>query len=120
MFYMGRGSDGRLPAYSQTDLVAQHEFRLGGNRRLQLSLNILNLFDQRIATNFWPTENASGKYINFDEPAFYAHRVDVAALKATTPGWKADPRFMIEGATVSTTPGYQMPIQARVGVKLLF
>jgi hypothetical protein len=120
MFYMGRGSDGRLPAYSQTDLVAQHEFRLGGNRRLQLSLNILNLFDQRIATNFWPTENASGKYINFDEPAFYAHQVDVAALKATTPGWKADPRFMIEGATVSTTPGYQMPIQARVGVKLLF
>jgi hypothetical protein len=122
VFYMGRGSDGRLPTYSQTDLSVQHEFKVGGNRRIQIGLNVMNLFNQRIATNFWPTENASNRFINFDEPAFYRHEVDVAALKATTPGWVADPRFMIEGGSKDTTraPGWQMPRQARIGVKLLF
>ena len=33
MFYMGRGTDGRMSTYSQTDLVAQHEFKLRGNHR---------------------------------------------------------------------------------------
>jgi hypothetical protein len=121
MFYMGRGSDGRLPVYSQTDLIAQHEFKIGsGHRRIQVSLNVLNLFNQAAPTNFFATENASGKSLDFEEPAFYAHQVDVAALKATTPGWKADPRFMKEGASVSTASGWQLPRQARVGVKLLF
>ncbi len=120
MFYMGRGSDGRLPTYSQTDLVAQHEIKLGGNRRVQVSFNILNLFDQRVATNYYPTENAQGKYVNFDEPAFYRHQVDVGALRATTPGWRADPRFMLEGASINNTPGYQLPRQARLGLRFLF
>jgi hypothetical protein len=120
MFYMGRGSDGRMPTYSQADLMAQHEFKIGGNRRVQLSLNVLNLFNQRIATNYWATESASGKYINFSEPAFYLHQVDVGALRATTPGWRADPRFMMEGVSINNTPGYQLPRQARFGVKFLF
>jgi hypothetical protein len=120
MFYMGRGSDGRMPTYSQADLVAEHEFRLGANRRFQVSLNVLNVLNQRVATNYWPTENASGKSLDFNEAAFYAHQVDVASLKATTPGWAADPRFMQEGATVSTTAGYQMPREVRVGFRFLF
>ena len=120
MFYMGRGSDGRMPTYSQTDFVAQHEFRFKGTRAIQVSLNILNLFGQATPTNFFATENASGKYLDFDEADFYAHRVDVGALKAATPGWTADPRFMMEGATLNNTSGYQFPRQARLGVKFLF
>ena len=120
MFYMGRGSDGRMPTYSQIDLNAQHEFKLGSRYRLQVSVNVLNLFDQRVATNYWATENANGKYVNFDEPAFYAHTLDVATLKTTTPGWKADPRFMQEGASIAPAPGYQAPRQVRLGVKFLF
>lgn len=120
MMYMGRNSDGRMPVYSQTDLVVSHDFKVGGSRRLQLSLNIMNLFNQDIATNYFQTENASGKYLDFTESEFYAHKVDVAALKATTAGWKADPRFMKEGATLGNTSGYQLPRQARIGVKFLF
>jgi hypothetical protein len=41
-------------------------------------------------------------------------------MKATTPGWAADPRFMKEGLTATNTPGYQFPRQARLGVKFLF
>ncbi len=120
MFYMGRGSDGRLPAYSQIDLNAQHEFALSSRFRLQVSVNVLNLFDQAVATNFFARENASGKHLDFNEADFYAHRVDVASLKATTPGWAADPRFMVEGATLNNPAGYQLPRQMRFGVKLLF
>jgi hypothetical protein len=120
MFYTGRGSDGRMPTYSQTDFIAQHEFRFKGTRAVQVSLNILNLFGQATPTNFFATENASGKYLDFGEADFYAHKIDVGALKSTTAGWTADPRFMMEGATLTNTSGYQFPRQARLGVKFLF
>lgn len=120
IFYLGRGSDGRLPVYSQTDFVAQHEFKLKGARSIQVSLNILNLFGQSAPINFFATENASGKYLDFNEADFYAHKVDLAALKATQPGWAPDPRFLMEGATISNATGYQFPRQARLGVKFLF
>ncbi len=120
MFYMGRGSDGRMPMYSQVDFTAQHEFKVGSRYRVQVMVNVLNLFNQRVATNYYATESASGKYLDFDEAAFYAHEVDVAALKATTPGWAADPRFLVEGWGNTSAPGYQMPRQTRFGVKFLF
>ena len=53
--YLGRMSDGRTPTFSQTDLLVQHEFGVGGNRRLQLSLNVLNLFNQDTATGRFST-----------------------------------------------------------------
>ena len=31
--------------------IVQHEFKIGGSRRVQLSANVLNLFNQRIVTN---------------------------------------------------------------------
>ena len=120
MFYMGRASDGRMPTYSQIDLNVQHEFKVGGRYRVQISANVLNLFNQATPTNFYATENASGKYPRLHEAAFYAHRVDMAALKGTTPGWAPDPRFMVEGYGTTTASGYQMPRQTRFGVKFLF
>ena len=47
-FYAGRGSDGRTPAVSQTDLNVQDTIRLGGRKgqRLTLGLNVLNVFNQ--------------------------------------------------------------------------
>ena len=82
MFYMGRGSDGRMPTYSQTDLVRPARVQGGRGKRLQLSLNVLNLFNQATATNFFPTENISGEALEFDEADFYAHKLDFQTLKA--------------------------------------
>ena len=47
-FYAGRGSDGRTPAVSQTDLNVQSSIRLGGRKgqQLTLGLNVLNVFNQ--------------------------------------------------------------------------
>ena len=46
VFYAGRGSDGRTPALSQTDVSVQYVLALGGSKRLTVGLNVLNLFDQ--------------------------------------------------------------------------
>ena len=47
--YLGRLSDGRTPTFSQTDLFVQHTFKVGGNKGLQFSLNVLNLLNQDTA-----------------------------------------------------------------------
>jgi Carboxypeptidase regulatory-like domain/TonB dependent receptor len=49
-FYEGRGSLGRTPVEQAADLLVQQDFRFGGNRRLNLSVNITNLFDSDMAT----------------------------------------------------------------------
>jgi len=55
VFYMGRMSDGRTPTLSQTDLFLRHDVKLRG-RTLALSLNVLNLFDQKTAINIYNNE----------------------------------------------------------------
>ena len=45
--YLGRDSDGRTPTFSQTDVCVQHD----SARRCQVSLNVLNLFNQDTATS---------------------------------------------------------------------
>ena len=112
IFYKGRGADGRMPVYSQTDLYVQHEFKLSGAKRIQISLNVLNLFNQGTATNYFQTENISGEALSFDEADFYAHKLDFQQLKAEQK-LGTDPRFLLDN-------GYQTPIQARIGFKLLF
>jgi outer membrane receptor protein involved in Fe transport len=111
-FYAGRGSDGRMPVYSQTDLQVQHEFKVGGRRAFQISLNVLNLLNQKTATNFFATENKSGFTLDFNEADFYGHKLDFTTLKAAQK-MEFDPRFM-------KFNGYQEPIQARVAFKFLF
>ena len=44
-------SDGRTPTFSQTDMLVQHGFRIGGGRQLQVSFNVLNLFNQDTAVS---------------------------------------------------------------------
>ncbi len=109
--YLGRASDGRTPMFSQTDVQIQHEFRIAGDRRLQLSLNVLNLFNQDTATAKFSTYQYSGGVIP-DEAAFYAGTQTLASL-ITAQGVPQDSRFLMDSA-------FQAPIQARFGVKFVF
>ena len=43
----GRGSLGRTPMLSQTDLLVSHEFGLAGTKKLRLEFNALNIFNQQ-------------------------------------------------------------------------
>jgi hypothetical protein len=110
--YYGRFSDGRTDTFSQTDLFVQHEFRLGGEKRLQLSFNVLNLFNQSAAISKHSTYDRVDGIDIPSEAAFYSGQLDFDQLIAAQ-GVEQDPRFLLDN-------DYQAPLQARVGVKFLF
>jgi hypothetical protein len=113
MQYLGRLSDGRMPTYSQVDLNLTQEFRMGGNKRLQLMFNVLNLFNQDTAVNRFITYNDSSQGVLFDEAAFYAGSLKVDQALVDRQITLTDPRFLLDS-------DYQTPIAARFGVKFLF
>jgi hypothetical protein len=108
--YLGRGSDGRTPMFSQTDMFVQHTFRMG-DRGLQLSLNVLNLFNQDTAVGKFSTYHKTGTSgVLIDERAFYTGTQTISSLLGTV---IPDPRFLMENS-------FQAPILARLGVKFTF
>ncbi len=109
--YAGRGSDGRTPMFSQTDMFVQHTFRVAGDRSLQLSFNVLNLFDQSTTTSRYSTYHKTNGVVP-DEVAFYNGTQTLAGLIASTNVVK-DPRFLMDDR-------FQTPLLARIGVKFLF
>jgi hypothetical protein len=54
-FINGRGDLGRTPVTSQVDLFLQHDFRLFGLHRLNVNLNVDNLFNQDGVTSYTST-----------------------------------------------------------------
>jgi hypothetical protein len=108
--YKGRGSDGRTDVFSQTDLLVQHEFAVG-TRRLQVSFNVLNLFNQEAAVSKYSTYQKINGVVP-DETLFYTGQQTLESLIATQNVTK-DARFLLNN-------GFQQPIQARFGVKFLF
>ncbi len=109
--YLGRGSDGRTPTFSQTDLSVQHEFRMAGDKRLQVSLNVLNLFDQKTAISRHSTYQKTNG-VHPDEALFYSGAQTLASL-ITAEGIVKDPRFLMNS-------DFQGSLQARIGVKFVF
>jgi len=109
--YLGRGSDGRTPMFSQTDLLLQHGFKVAGSREVQLSLNVLNLFNQRTAIAKYSTYHKTNG-VTPDEALFYSGRQNLADLIVSQNVVK-DPRFLMDSA-------FQTPVQARIGVRILF
>jgi hypothetical protein len=110
--YRGRLSDGRTDVLSQTDVYLQHEFRLTGGRALQVSLNVVNLFDQSAAIGRWQTYQLSDGINLPDEDLFYSGRLDFDQL-IQQQRVVQDPRFLQDSF-------FQTPISARIGVKFLF
>jgi len=121
VIYAGRLSDGRTPVFSQTDMYLQHELKLGGGeKRIILSLNVNNLFDQSIATFKFQSQLASGQGINVTEQQFF-NGVDTPAL-ITSQALQLDPRFLQEGTGSATVAGqgFQVQRSMRLGVKFSF
>jgi len=118
--YLGRNSEGRTPVFSQADLFVAHSFKLGGARNVELSANVLNLFNQRVVTNRVSTMRRTGAIPlgpgNYTEAEFYAGKLNFDQLisKAVTDGrMTLNPQFGMDNA-------YQAPIQARFNVKFRF
>jgi hypothetical protein len=109
VLYLGRNSEGRLPLYSQLDLSLQQSFNVGGNRRVEVSLNVLNLLDQDTAVNRFAPETAQN--IPITDEAFFAG-FDVQSLIASR-NIRRDPRFLSDS-------GFQAPRSLRLGAKFVF
>ena len=109
--YLGRGSDGRTPMFSQTDFLVQHGFKVGGSREVQISLNVLNLLNQDTAVAKFSTYQKTNG-VTPDEALFYSGRQSLASL-ITSERTIIDPRFLMNDR-------FQAPLQARIGLKLLF
>jgi len=109
--YLGRGSDGRTDVFSQTDILVQHEVRMGGARRLQLQFNIFNLFNQDATISKFSTQQRTTS-LTLSERAFYLGQLDFAQL-IQQQRIEIDPRFL-------QANGFQAPIAARFGIRFLF
>jgi hypothetical protein len=108
--YLGRGSDGRTPMYSQTDIFVQHSFTMGG-RSLQVSFNVLNLLNQDTTVSRYSTYQQGNNSVTPDEVAFYTGRQTLASLIPAQA--VKDPRFLMDDR-------FQAPLAARFGIKFLF
>jgi hypothetical protein len=108
--YLGRGSDGRTDTFSQLDLNLMQELKLGGNKRLQVMANVLNLLDQQASVNQFSAElEANG--VSIDEDSFY-RGIDTQALIASQ-RLVRDPRFLKDSQ-------FQSPREIRLGMRLIF
>jgi hypothetical protein len=110
--YLGRGSDGRTPMFSQTDMYVQHSFKMAGGRSLQVSFNVLNLFNQDTAVGRYSTYQKVNGVNIASEPNFFSGKETLAG-DIVSQNIVKDPRFLMDNA-------FQAPTVARFGVKLLF
>jgi hypothetical protein len=113
VFYAGRGSEGRTPVLSQTDLSVQYVVALAGRKHLTVGLNVLNVFSQARGVSRHSRENdQGGAQVVINQADYYAGRADVGAAfdQQKVP---RDPRFL-------QYEFFQEPIKARVGVRLSF
>jgi outer membrane receptor protein involved in Fe transport len=110
--YLGRGSDGRTPTMSSFDLNLTQNIKVGGDRSLQLMLNVLNILDSQTATSRFPKETAdsAGVSVQISEDDFF-RGFDGRALVAAAGA--RDPRFLQDAQ-------YQDPRQIRLGLRFIF
>jgi hypothetical protein len=93
VFYKGRGNLGRLPTFTQVDLLVQHGFRLPGHTRVEVEANILNLFDQDTATQINNTPYRDT--IPTNQNTGFFNGVDIDAIAAATSSIRKDPRYKL-------------------------
>ena len=70
VFISTRDSLGRTPFQQRYDLYVQHDLRLGRNHRINLSVNIDNLFDLKTVTDYNQTVNRDS--LAYDDETFFA------------------------------------------------
>jgi hypothetical protein len=121
----GRGSLGRTDFLTQTDIYVSHDIPLGGDKRLRLELNVLNVFNQRTErvvysqVNRWRVNSSAMNTLPID----LAQGYDYNALLNQTPDASRPPDVNRSGYE---DPRYGQPqywnpgLQARLAVRFIF
>lgn len=117
VFVNGRGDLGRTPTLAKADLLAAHEFRIGGDARLRAELNLLNVFNRKVARFRWPWYNRTSPDVRA-RPSSAIDLTDVdltkgydyKALTAATPdgrvGNAVNPLYNMEDILDAGTQGF--------------
>ncbi len=121
-FAFGRGDAGRTDALTQTDLLISHPFKIG-NYELALSLNVLNLFDEKTVILVDPLINngdlcTSSPGCDRSQTWFFEH-VPLNVNGLLTPA-NANPYYLKANAVGLTADPYQARRAIRVGLKFSF
>jgi hypothetical protein len=128
-FINGRGDRGRTPVTSSFDLLLQHEFRLLGHRRVNVNLNVDNLFDQDGVTGYTSTpwrDNFSGvpgfagtapPGVLSPRDAYLLNGYDPVALVSSL---RAAGTNIRDNSLFGKPSGFQGRRQLRVGIKYMF
>jgi Carboxypeptidase regulatory-like domain/TonB-dependent Receptor Plug Domain len=117
LFVEGRGSFGRTPMLTQTDLLVSHDLKFGGSKRMRLEANVINVFNQKTARHIFDSYNRprrAASAVNLANTDL-AQGYDYKALLAARPDGanSKDPRY---GMDDLFNPG----LQARLSVRFLF
>jgi hypothetical protein len=94
VLYKGRGNLGRTPALTYADLALWHDFRIRGTTRLQLSVNVDNVFDQDTATGFDTTPYRDSVPTSLVTNDVFFRGFDTEALVATRPSVRKDAQYL--------------------------
>jgi hypothetical protein len=117
LFVDGRGSLGRTPILTQTDLLVSHDLKVLTDKRVRLELNVLNVFNQKTARHIFDSVNRPRRRsseINLSRTDLAQGYDYNALLEATPDGANArDPRFGMEDLF---NPG----LSARLSAKFIF
>lgn len=121
-FAYGRGDAGRTEALTRTDLLISHPFKIG-NYGLELSVNVLNLFDEEAVLLVDPNLS-NGDLCGPQDPAcdgsqdyFFGN---TPMNPASIPADEANPYYKKANATGSTADPYQTRRTIRLGLKFTF
>lgn len=82
-FPFGRNNLGRTATFYRTDLLLQHDVRLPGGHRINVGLNVENLFDHATVTRNFTT--AYRDTFNVSDQTFFSGTFDPVALQAASP-----------------------------------
>jgi len=105
----GRFTDGRTPFLWHGDVYAEYNIKISEKHTIQVSLNINNVTNNRIAQRIYNLHNYSTAYMTDEEILAGFDYQEVMAKKGTV----VDPRFLKEHY-------FQGAISARFGIKFIF
>ena len=111
-----RGSDGRMPTWSQLDLALVQSFQpfADPGKRIEINLNVVNLLNRDTALRAFRNiyRDNLPLWQPGDDPAIVLNGYDYEAIAASL-GIEQDPRFLMPNRFLS-------PISARFGVRFIF
>jgi hypothetical protein len=111
VFYDGRETDGRTPFYNQTNLQLTQDVRLpGSEKRFQVNVNIINLFDQDETVDVF--RNYTRDNVPISDDAFFAG-FNIDQVLAANPAIRKDPRFLLPNT-------FQAARSIRIGASFRF